>query len=404
MKKILFVPLDFENPERAEIIKNNVLTLVYMINSDKTVFLTNKSHYPLIMDIRIKYSEFFNDKLNFDLVNIEHLYDLPYVINRFVYKIEEYINENVIIDCTYSTDIMNLASILVADRYNKVIQKNMFPVDISQSKYSSKKNFDTLNLMYLFNHYSFSIMKEIINNKNSLDSNTKKLYGNLAEDYHNWDNFNYAAISNRQYNLDFKDYSEHFLENYRGLQKIIDFDDKRHYHYQIADLLNNADRRAFEGKYNDAVMRLYKTLDLVAHAQLELRYGINKVDIDVKQLSKLGIKRKHISKLENQHRSRTTNKEIELNLTEGYFLLHRLGDKIGRHYYKNIELFTRLNRIRNKSILNHGKNSLTLENYMEFESVALDIANMFSSDIERYMKELKFPRFKIKDNDKHYFK
>jgi CRISPR-associated protein (TIGR02710 family) len=167
-------------------------------------------------------------------------------------------------------------------------------------------------------------------------------------------------------------------------------------------MLNNAKRRFIEGKYNDAVMRLYRAMDIIAHAELLTKYDINKSNIDIKQLSKQGIKRKYINKIENQHRSRTTSKEIEINLTEGYFLLYRLNNKIGRYYYKNIELFTRLNRIRNKSILNHGKASLNADDYNEYETVTLDVARMFNKDIDRYMAEIKFPKFKIKD-DKKYF-
>ena len=82
--------------------------------------------------------------------------------------------------------------------------------------------------------------------------------------------------------------------------------------------------------------------------------------------------------------------------------MYRLNNKIGRYYYKNIELFTRLNRIRNKSILNHGKASLTSDDYNEYETVTLEVARMFSPIIDRYMAEVKFPRFKI-DDDKKYF-
>ncbi|MBQ6444325.1 MAG: hypothetical protein IJJ11_06575 [Methanosphaera sp.] len=340
--------------------------------------------------------------MDFDLINIEHLYDLEYVLGRFAYKIDEYIDDEVVIDCTFSTDIMNLAAILMADRYNKVIQKNIFPIDINKSRSNSQKNCDLLKLQHYFNHNAFQLMNELLDNTYKMNNSNIKLYRRLASDYSNWDNFNYESISNRRYSLDFPEYSEEFLNNQRALQKILDPSDKRHFPYQIADMLNNAKRRYVEGKYNDAVMRLYRTMDIIAHAELLTKYGVNKSNIDVNLLTKLGIKRKYISKIENQHRSRTTSKEIEINLTEGYFLLYRLNNKIGRYYYKNIELFTRLNRIRNKSILNHGKASLTSDDYNEYETVTLEVARMFSPIIDRYMAEVKFPRFKI-DDDKKYF-
>ena len=402
MKKILFIPLHYENPDKTIFVKNDLVVFIYMMNADKIVFLTNKIHYNNIISIRNNYEQFFNKKLDFDLVNIEHLYDLEYVIGRFEYKIEEYINDEIIIDCTFSTDIMNLASILMADRYNTVIQKNMYPVDINKYRHVSKKNCDILKLQYYFNNKSFYLMNELLDNTFKLSHNNIRLYRSLSKDYSNWDNFNYDEISNRAYHLDFPEYSDIFLNNKRGLEKIKDSGDARHYHYQIADMINNAKRRFIEGKFNDGVMRLYKTMDIIAHAELLTKYNINKTNVDVKHLTKLGLKRKYINKIENQHRSRTTNKEIEINLTEGYFLLYRLNNKIGRYYYNNIELFTRLNRIRNKSILNHGKVSLTAEDYKEYETVVIEVANMFSSDINRYMSEIKFPKFKI-ENDKKFF-
>lgn len=402
MKKILFLPLHYENPNKTEKIKSDLLIYIYMMDIDKIVFLTNKIHYNTILDIKNKYYDYFNVKLDFDLINVEHLYDLEYVLGRFAYKIDEYIEDEIIIDCTFSTDIMNLAAILMADRYNKVIQKNIFPIDINTSRFNSQKNCDLLKLQYYFNHNAFQLMHELLDSTYKMRNSKIQLYRQLAYDYSNWDNFNYESISNRQYNFDFPEYSEEFLNNHRGLQKICNPKDKRHFPYQIADMINNAKRRYVEGKYNDAVMRLYKTIDIIAHAELLTKYGINKVNVDVDKLSKLGLKNKYISKIENQHRNRTTNKEIEINLTEGYFLLYRLNNKIGRYYYKNIELFTRLNRIRNKSILNHGKGSLTVDDYKEYEAVTLEVANMYSSDINRYMAEVKFPKFKIND-DKKYF-
>ena len=402
MKKILFLPLHYENPNKKEKIESDLLIYIYMMDIDKIVFLTNKIHYNTIIGIKNKYYDFFGVKLDFDLINIEHLYDLEYVLGRFSYKIDEYINDEVVIDCTFSTDIMNLAAILMADRYNKVIQKNIFPIDINKSRSNSQKNCDLLKLQHYFNHNSFQLMNELLDNTYKMKNSNIKLYRQLASDYSNWDNFNYESISNRRYNLDFPEYSEEFLNNQRALQKILDPSDKRHFPYQIADMLNNAKRRYVEGKYNDAVMRLYRTMDIIAHAELLTKYDVNKSNIDVNQLTKLGIKRRYISKIENQHRSRTTSKEIEINLTEGYFLLYRLNNKIGRYYYKNIELFTRLNRIRNKSILNHGKASLTSDDYNEYETVTLEVARMFSPIIDRYMAEVKFPRFKI-DDDKKYF-
>jgi len=46
--------------------------------------------------------------------------------------------------------------------------------------------------------------------------------------------------------------------------------------YNIADLINNAKRRGTEEKkYDDAVARLYRTIELIAHHQLKTKYNID---------------------------------------------------------------------------------------------------------------------------------
>lgn len=45
------------------------------------------------------------------------------------------------------------------------------------------------------------------------------------------------------------------------------------YRFYLPDLLANSQRRAYEGRYDDAVARLYRTLELIPQIILEEEYG-----------------------------------------------------------------------------------------------------------------------------------
>jgi len=52
------------------------------------------------------------------------------------------------------------------------------------------------------------------------------------------------------------------------------------YDLLIADILNNARRRMKEGKYDDAMARLYRTVELIAQYRLKMKYEIDTSDVD----------------------------------------------------------------------------------------------------------------------------
>jgi len=52
------------------------------------------------------------------------------------------------------------------------------------------------------------------------------------------------------------------------------------------DLLANADRRAEEGRFDDAILRLYRTIEMTVQATLLEDYGLDTANVPVNQLSK----------------------------------------------------------------------------------------------------------------------
>lgn len=122
----------------------------------------------------------------------------------------------------------------------------------------------------------------------------------------------------------------------------------------LVDLLLNAERRAQEGKFDDAVARLYRFTEMLAQTALA-RHHINTSDVDLSHLPET--LREEIGKTRN-HESR----KIELALARSYALLESLGEPIGEAFRVNANLKNYLQR-RNSSVLAHGIDPVTEKDY-----------------------------------------
>lgn len=139
---------------------------------------------------------------------------------------------------------------------------------------------------------------------------------------------------------------------------------KGHGYESVEDLYLNAQRRASQGRFDDAVARLYRTLELLAQTRLKLAYGIDTGDI---VLAKLPPEmRKEYEKLaEGAGR-------IRLSLTKAFDLLAKwaefhdepLGSLYREQYREKLRNFL---GIRNKSLMAHGFTPIRADNYRKEE-------------------------------------
>src|SRR5262249_29939188 len=96
---------------------------------------------------------------------------------------------------------------------------------------------------------------------------------------------------------------------------------KRFSKFLLFDLLLNADRRATEGKFDDAVGRLYRLTEMLAQAQLA-RHEIDSSNVDLNKVPE-----NLRSDLESLRTSPTS--KIQLPLFKSYELLSQMGEKLG---------------------------------------------------------------------------
>jgi len=113
----------------------------------------------------------------------------------------------------------------------------------------------------------------------------------------------------------------------------------------VSDLLKNAERRAVQKHYDDAIARLYRATELFAQIRLEKEYGYQTGDLRLNQLPK---------DLRAEYEEHLTGDKLILGLREDYVLLSKLKDPIGRTFKeKEARIIDALTR-RNSSLGAHG--------------------------------------------------
>ncbi len=115
----------------------------------------------------------------------------------------------------------------------------------------------------------------------------------------------------------------------------------------VLDLIRNAERRQARGRYDDAVARLYRALELLAQTRLRLRKPpLNSSNLDVALLP---------ADLREQYEARRdADGKIRLGLHQDYELLRELGDPLGEVYARHGHHLLNALSKRNNSILAHG--------------------------------------------------
>ena len=127
----------------------------------------------------------------------------------------------------------------------------------------------------------------------------------------------------------------------------------------LADLINNAERRIKECKYDDAVARLYRAIELIA--QMKLReYGLD--DLSCEKFTIEDIRGKKIDP-SLYAKYKDEKRRLKLGLEMKFNLLNDLGWDMGRHIYDN-EMKNLLSK-RNASVLAHGLDPVRKEDALK---------------------------------------
>jgi len=152
--------------------------------------------------------------------------------------------------------------------------------------------------------------------------------------------------------------------------------------YYIVDIISNAKRRGkIEYKYDDAVARLYRVIELIAQHRLK--------DYEIQDTSKVPVNKIPAELISEW---KVTEDEIRMGLWQDYQLLAAKQDALGKRFTADQRLKNLLQR-RNESILAHGLKPVTKTDYEELQDIATSYAQSTIENFDRLVSEATFVKW-----------
>ena len=172
----------------------------------------------------------------------------------------------------------------------------------------------------------------------------------LCQAFDLWDKFDHAGALTL-----LTPYGARFSVYLLSLKGILKKTKKWSGYERVGDLINNAERKARRGYYDDAVARLYRAMELLAQTRMELKFGYHSESLTLKDLPE------HLW-VAYGDRVRDESRLI-LGLRDDYELLARHDDPVGILFEKNRRKILDALKRRNEGIGGHGLTPLGEEDY-----------------------------------------
>ncbi|MFW6190862.1 MAG: TIGR02710 family CRISPR-associated CARF protein, partial [Candidatus Bipolaricaulota bacterium] len=221
----------------------------------------------------------------------------------------------------------------------------------------------------------------------------------LARGYSRWDRFHYEEVKQklRQGEEDLRTYKnlaqprgqmnlseERIEENIGFLSELqnetFGFDFEKRIGKSLAvDMFWNATRRAEEGKYDDGIVRLYRTVEMFGQVEIYEELGCHTDAVPVELVPEA---------LRDELRKKSDGEEkVELGLKDNFLVLNALGNEIGENFLARDTDFKKIMRTRNTSFLTH--------NFKAIEESQFDSQRETVEDIFEVDSKVEFPELKI---------
>lgn len=239
----------------------------------------------------------------------------------------------------------------------------------------------------MFNNYRFKSCLDIIREVKTrvFDDDVLKdfkILEKLALAYSSWDKFRHKEAFERLRGI-----NDDRISNNKGFLGILSNSEIYRTVYILVDLLNNANRRIEEGKYDDAVARLYRAIELIAQIKL-LDYGLNDLSgtkFRLDDLKEKGVETEKYKKYSDEE------EKLKLGLENKYRLLKDLGWGKADEVYLNNKEINGLLQTRNNSILAHGLEPVEKETAEKLFEYVKRYAREVFQDIDNLMEKATFP-------------
>lgn len=147
--------------------------------------------------------------------------------------------------------------------------------------------------------------------------------------------------------------------------------------HHVLDLLANAKRRKDEGRFDDAVARLYRALEAIAQVALKEGHGVESTEeVPLEKVPEF---------LRTTWAARATEGVVALGLQDVYALLAAFGDDIGKKFQHAGLSGTKSPLVaRNRSILAHGFERVTDAVFAKLWTSALSLANVDAASLPSF--------------------
>ena len=269
-----------------------------------------------------------------------------------------------------------------------------------ESSYNPKRMDIYIKIVKLYQYWDkFENMIPYINNKNKLSDAQLGYYLQLIKN-----EINHDDDLNKYFYTRESDCMNQIDNNIEFLDKKISRDGfikEGDIYYYLPDLLNNAQRRIEEGKFDDATARLYRVAELISQIRLyeiglieKKRLEQNKVFHVPKEdlINKNNWKSfQFISgKSDFQNYKKET---VKLSLKDNYELLWCFNDKLAIKFLNDNNLDVLLSG-RNNSILAHGLIPAKPEDAKKLSEKLIEYSRDAFSDLDICMENAKFPKFR----------
>lgn len=209
----------------------------------------------------------------------------------------------------------------------------------------------------------------------------------VARAYRAWDIFNHQEARSQFSRISWDKLGDSpyrpSSEALELLERITGEDERVKSEALLLDLYNNAHRRGQEGKFDDAVARLYRVAELFAQQLPRVRFGIDSGEVDLKKVPP-----SLHGRLE-KHRDDADGK-IKIGLHLDYLLLAELGQPVGRAFLENASLRSRLGE-RNQTILAHGLKPVSQSFFNKLREGVLSLVQLEIPDFAEQAAMVQFP-------------
>ncbi len=392
--------------KKIESLAHGLYESVKSVRPDLTVFFGSKESEKTYLAVLKIYEENNRSHINTtEFVTIDSIDSFLVIyktmLKKYLQLIKQYPENEIIINYTSGTKSMSIAAailgllfkrkiLLVAgERTQGTVQMGTEEIQ-EQNLYIAYDYVELQRAVSQFNSFHYQDAKNTFSTIKSLNKKPDLLADlqNLCEIFHLWDKFyrNEAILKINEIKKD-KDI-DNYLSNIKRFVNtpIRDKTKKTEMKNQasfkiIIELIQNAERRLLEGKFDDATARMYRIAELIGQTILKEIYELDTSDIDIEKIKTLLKDRPNhkpfIEEYENKLKmANSKNDKIKIGLFENYDLIRVLIGESETPLQTN-QKFRDLIQKRNKSILAHGLEPIEQKNASDLLELIKKFAEEF---------------------------